>query len=278
MGRTAGGAIRGLAFALCISLPALQPADAGPIRDRIYQADKGWPAPPAWTGTPPSPASFRTADGLALSGYYWPGTSGRIILYFHGNAGNQTDAAHYAEPLAGKGDALLIASYRGYGGNPGKPDEAGLFADGRAALAEARRLGFADDHIYLFGYSLGAAVALQLAAETKVGGIVTLGAFTSLAAAAPKGTGWLMPDRYDNIAAITRITSPILLFHSKEDEVIPYASGAKLYAAAHAPKQFGTIRRSPHRTDMNAVAPVVTRAVAAMASGEFASLPPGGPE
>jgi fermentation-respiration switch protein FrsA (DUF1100 family) len=270
--------IRELAFALCACLPALQSADAGPIRDRIYQIDKGWPAPPAWTGAPPSPASFRTADELTLSGYYWPGTSGRIIIFFHGNAGNQTDAAHYAEPLAGKGDALLIASYRGYGGNPGKPDEAGLFADGRAVLAEARRRGFADDHIYLFGYSLGAAVALQLAAETKVGGVVTLGAFTSLAAAAPKGTGWLLPDKYDNVSAIGRITSPILLFHSKEDEVIPYALGAKLYAAAHEPRQFGTIRRSPHRTDMTIVAPVAARAVAAMASGEFAGLAPAGPE
>jgi fermentation-respiration switch protein FrsA (DUF1100 family) len=270
--------IRGLALAMCIGLPVVQAADAGLIRDRIYQIDKGWPAPPAWKGTPPSPAAFRTTDGLTLTCYYWPGTSGRIVIFLHGNAGNQTDAAHYVEPLAGKGDALLVASYRGYGGNPGKPDEAGLFTDGRAALAEARRLGFADDHIYLFGYSLGAAVALQLAAETKVGGVITLGAFTTLKDAAPKGTGWLLPDRYDNIAAIARISSPILLFHSKADDVIPYALGVRLYAAAHDPRQFGTIRGSPHRVDMNVVAPVVLRAVTAMASGEFANMPASRPE
>jgi fermentation-respiration switch protein FrsA (DUF1100 family) len=261
--------IRAAAFATLALMAVAAPAEAGLIRDQIYQIDKGWPAPAPWQGEPPRPVRYLLPDKSALTGWYWPGTSGRIIIFFHGNGGNQEIAAHYAEPLAGKGDAVLIASYPGYGGNPGKPSETALRMAARAALAEAHAQGFADAQVYLFGYSLGAAVAIGLAGEAPVGGVITVGAFTRLADVSPKGTGWLLPDKFDNLAAIGRLHSPLLMFHATDDEVVPYPLGTRLFAAAAEPKQFGTLTGSPHRTDMTRLAPVILRAVAAMAAGDL---------
>jgi uncharacterized protein len=264
--------VRRAAAALLLAAGLATAAPAGLIRDRIYPADQGWPDEPAWIAPAPQAVRYATADGLTLSSWYWPGDSKRLLIFFHGNAGNQTIAAHYVEPLRAGGDALLVASYRGYGGNPGKPSEAGLFADGAAILAQAHALGFTDDRIVLVGYSLGAAVALHLGTQEKVAGVITIGAFTTLPAVAPKAVGFLIPDRYDNVASIARLQAPVVLFHGSQDDVVPYKLGQTLYAAARVPKRFVTMNGAPHRVPMEMLAPYLLKAADAIRAGDLQKL------
>lgn len=206
---------------------------AGTIRDRIYQPAALAETPVQFAGEAPQNVNARTADGLDLAGYYWPAEAGNntLVVYFHGNGYNQLVGAARAEPLRKGGHGVLVASYRGYGGNPGTPSEEGLFADAEAWMAKVRELAPEAD-IYLFGHSLGGAVALEMAARHEVAGVATLGTFARLADQAPSIARGVLPDRYDNVAAIRRVSEPVFLLHGTEDRVVALAAGEELAQAA----------------------------------------------
>lgn len=231
---------------------------------RIYRPDPLPTGVVAWHGAPPVEVEVETADGLTLRGYYWaPSIPGaELIVFFHGNAGNRTSAAQMAEPLAREGKGLLVASYRGFGDNPGTPTEEGLFADGQAFLAKAHSMAPASP-IVLFGYSLGGAVALELAASEKVKGVVTLGAFSALRDVAPRVVGGLLKGIYDNAATIKRVEEPILLLHGSADEVVPYAQAKVLQAAAPRARLL-RVEGAPHRIALDELAPTVWSNIAQM--------------
>ncbi|HEV2818367.1 MAG TPA: alpha/beta hydrolase [Allosphingosinicella sp.] len=235
---------------------------AGMVRERIYRPEPIAADRPAWQGAAPRPVSARTADGLVLHGYYWPPAAGSrdILIFFHGNAGNRETAARMAEPLARHGAGLLVASYRGYGGNPGRPSEAGLIADGAAFAALARQLQ-GEGRLYLVGWSLGGAVALQLAGRIPVDAVATLGAFSRLADAAPAAARPFLPDRFDNLAAIGRVAAPVYLFHGTSDEVVPYAQAARLRAASGGRATIVTIAGGGHRPDLARLADTIWQAL-----------------
>lgn len=247
---------------LIILLALLLAGCSGIVRDRIYRPDPAPAVAPAWAGTAPQAVSARTADGLEIGGYYWPpdGAPRDILMFFHGNAGNRERAAQIAAPLRRPGSGLLVASYRGFGGNPGSPDEAGLMADGVAFLALARRLQ-PGSKVHLFGWSLGGAVALQLAAREDVDGVVTLGAFTRLRDVAPSIARGMLPDRFDNLAAIAGVREPVFLFHGTDDQVVPYSSAAQLEAASGGHATMVTLTGAGHHIDFRSIADVVWRAL-----------------
>ena len=159
--------------------------------------------------------------------------------------------------------SLLVASYRGYGGNPGSPSEAGLYADARAFLSLARRLA-PGSRIYLLGFSLGAAPALHGAAEEEVAGVITLGAFTGLADIAPPLARNMLPDRFDNRASIARVDEPILLIHATNDEVVPFAQAEALRALAPRGARLLRLQGAGHAADFGALAPMVWDNIRAM--------------
>ena len=248
---------------LCVIAAVMLAGCASVVRDRIYQPSALSDTPVSFVGSAPRDVSVTTADGMVLQGYYWAptGPARDLVVYFHGNGFNQLVGAARAEPLTGGGHGVLVASYRGYGGNPGSPSEDGLFADGDAWMAKAEEL-VPDGRRFVFGHSLGGAIALEMAGRHDVDGVATLGAFSSLSAVAPAVARGLLPDQYDNLSAIGRVTAPVFLFHGTDDETVPFAEGEKL-AALGAGRGNVTLLPLPsgkHHVAMDKLAPFVWKA------------------
>lgn len=185
-----------------------------------------------------------TADGLALEGWWCPPPSGRpTVLYLHGNGGNIGDRDGKMRRLVDRGYGVLMAGYRGYGGNPGKPTEAGLIADARAWLATLEAVGVPVGMVVLYGESLGSGVAVALATERAVAGVVLEAPFTAIADIAAERY-WFAPvralvrDPFDSAGRIAALRAPLLIVHGTEDSVVPFAHGRRLFEVAVEPKRF----------------------------------------
>jgi fermentation-respiration switch protein FrsA (DUF1100 family) len=194
------------------------------------------------------PVDLTTADGLTLLAWYRPPPRARdpVLVLFHGNAGHIGYRGYKVRPYLDASFGVLLVEYRGYGGNPGRPSEQGLYADGRAALDFLDRQGVLPDRLVLYGESLGGGVAVRLASERAggraVGAVVLEAPFTSIAAVAQRHyfylpAYWLVKDRYDIEAQIAAIGAPLFVFHGERDGVVPIGFGRALHAAAVEPKE-----------------------------------------
>ena len=186
-----------------------------------------------------------TADGERLHGWFVPHPSARATLLFaHGNAGNISHRLESIRLFHDLGLAVLIFDYRGYGLSSGTTTEQGTYRDADAVwhyLVDER--GIPPGAVVLFGRSLGAAVIADLAARTHPGAVILESAFTSVPDMAARlypwlPVRWLASYRYDNAGKIREITAPVQLIHSRDDEIIPFSQGERLYAAANEPKRF----------------------------------------
>jgi uncharacterized protein len=196
---------------------------------------------------------FESADGTTLFGWYCPVEKPRaIMLYAHGNAGNITylwpDLRFLTERLH---VSVFAFDYRGYGRSNGVPSENGLIEDARAARRWlAQRAAVDEREIVLLGRSLGGAVAVDLAAADGARGLILESTFTSLPAVAndalPLWPGMLMFNRYNSLKKIGDYQGPLLIAHGDMDEVVPFAHGQTLFAAANEPKRFVQIVRGDH--------------------------------
>ena len=191
----------------------------------------------------------RTEDGETIHGWYIPAAGARLTLLFsHGNAGN---ISHRLESIAlfnSLGLNVLIYDYRGYGQSSGSISEKGLYMD-VAAMWEVLTVqkGIAANNIVLFGRSLGAAIASHLATKVNAGGVILESPFASV----PEMGARLYPflpvrllSRYrlSNVDHVKLIQCPVLVVHSRDDEIIPFQQGDQVYAAAHEPKTLLAIR------------------------------------
>jgi fermentation-respiration switch protein FrsA (DUF1100 family) len=187
--------------------------------------------------------TLRTGDGEELVAWWKPPEPGRAVLvYFHGNGGTLWNRRHRARALTEAGHGLLLISYRGYSGSTGLPSESGLREDARTAYAyvaqryEAPRIG-------LYGESHGTGVAVRLATERPVGGVILDAPYTSTADIAQL-TYWFVPvrllllDQYPSIDLISQLKAPLLVVHGESDNLIPITFGEKLFGAAPEPKRF----------------------------------------
>ncbi|SAK89549.1 alpha/beta hydrolase fold protein [Caballeronia hypogeia] len=193
---------------------------------------------------------IRTADGLDLTVRYSAPSreSAPTVLLFHGNGEDLTQRGHIALEMIEAGYGVLLAEYRGYGGNPGKPHEAGLYADARAAYAFAAARS---DSIVLHGYSLGSGVAVQLASEAKIDALILEAPFTSIVDVAAKRfplfpVRQLARDRYESLAKIASVDAPILIYGGTADGVIPPAHFQRLFDAARGDKRLALIEDADH--------------------------------
>jgi fermentation-respiration switch protein FrsA (DUF1100 family) len=188
--------------------------------------------------------TLQTADGMRLHGWFIPvGNPRATVLFCHGNAGNISHRLDSIALLNSLGLQVLIFDYRGYGKSEGRPSEKGTYRDVDAAWHYLREVrGLTEAGIIIFGRSLGAAVAADLASRTRPAAVILESAFTSVPDMAAEFYPWLPVRllsryRYDNLGKVARIARPLLLVHSRQDEIIPFAHGERLFGRAREPKQ-----------------------------------------
>jgi fermentation-respiration switch protein FrsA (DUF1100 family) len=186
--------------------------------------------------------TLTTEDGERVVAWYRPAEPGRAtLLYFHGNGGSLLNRRDRAKLLTEGGRGILLASYRGYSGSTGSPSETGLRIDARAAY-DWLATRVPADRIVLYGESLGSGVAVRLATERPVAGLILDAPFTSTADVAGHHYWylpvWLLRDQYRSIDRVHEINAPLLVMHGDCDGVIPIALGERLFEAAPEPKRF----------------------------------------
>jgi len=183
--------------------------------------------------------------------YRVPEKGEKIILYFHGNAGNLGDRAFKFDVFSHSGFGVLAIAYRGYSGSEGKPSEDVLIKDAQMALQFLLTQGYQKKDIILFGESLGSGIATQLAAKHEVAAVVLESPFSSIISVAQKRY-WFAPislllkDKFESIKFAPKILSPVLIIHGTSDGVVPYSEGQKLFAAVNSRKKFLTVEGAGH--------------------------------
>ncbi|HVX10967.1 MAG TPA: alpha/beta hydrolase [Pirellulales bacterium] len=212
------------------------------------QALAGWDLPGV------ERADFAAADGTKLHGWFFTHPEPRaVVLFACGNAGNISyRAERFIEFTQRHRVAFMAFDYRGYGLSEGKPNEAGVLMDARAArkwLAE--RAGVAEREIVLLGESLGGGVMVDLASRDGARGLIVERTFTSLPDVAAAHfplvpVRLLMRNRLDSVNKISDYHGPFLICHGDTDEVIPYELGRKLFDAANEPKRFVALAGITH--------------------------------
>ncbi|MCG8434628.1 MAG: alpha/beta hydrolase [Gammaproteobacteria bacterium] len=188
--------------------------------------------------------TLQTADGETLHAWFIPARNTRaVLLFFHGNAGNISHRLDSIRIFNQLGFDVLIFDYRGYGKSSGTPSEQGTYTDAHTAWQYLReQRGIPENNIILFGRSLGGAVAAQLAAETEPAALILESTFTSVPDMGAKVYPFL-PVRllatlnYNTQEAMKKTQCPVLVIHSREDEIIPFSFGQALYETANAPKK-----------------------------------------
>ncbi len=200
-------------------------------------------------------AQLVTEDGVTLHAWLLPLPGARrTVLLFNGNAGNMSFRLDRAAQMQRRlGVSVLLFDYRGYGRSGGSPDEAGTYRDARAAYRWAvETKAVPPRELVLFGESLGAAVAVQLALEQPAGALVLESAFTSIPDMARAAYPFLPPvgplirTRYDTLAKVPRLALPLLVLHGERDEIVPIGQGRRVFEAAGGPKRFFAIRGAGH--------------------------------
>jgi hypothetical protein len=203
-------------------------------------------------------AWFEAADGTKLHGWYVPCEHAKAaVLFAHGNGGNLTHRADLLRALHARVHvSVLIFDYRGYGRSQGKPSEAGILADARAARAWlAAREKIEPRDLVMMGESLGGAVAVDLAAHKGARALVLQSTFSSLPDVAAHHypwlpTHWLMRTRLDSCGKIGRYHGPLLQAHGDADTIVPIQFGRRLFEAANEPKQFVVMHGHDHNESL----------------------------
>lgn len=205
-------------------------------------------ATPGMVGLAYEPVKIVTDDGVELDGWFLPAENSRgVLLFFHGNAGN---ISHRLDSLKIFNDlrlSTLIFDYRGFGRSQGKVSEEGTYRDAEAVWRYLIEQNIPAEKIVVFGRSLGAAIAAYLSSRHTPGALIIETGFVSVPDLAAKLYPWL-PARwlarfgYNTGAYLGGAGCPVLLVHSPDDEIVPFAQGRKLFELANEPKRFLQIR------------------------------------
>lgn len=212
----------------------------------VFQPTKELPYNPGDIGLEYEKVQIKTPDNLILSAWYIPAKKAEFtILFCHGNGGNMSHRLDSLNIFNELGLNCLIFDYRGYGTSGGKPTEEGIYIDTRTAydwLVNEKKIS--PENIIFFGRSIGGSVAAHLANNVKVKGLILESCFTSYADIGQKFYPY-MPVKllakysFNTFEYVKKLECPILVIHSRSDELIPFEFGLRLYEqAANEPKEF----------------------------------------
>ena len=206
---------------------------------RVFLPDATMAGTPDGVGLAYQAVELNTMDGETLAAWFLPqpSTNAPVLLLAHGNNGNISTRLALLALLHRSGAALLIFDYRGYGESSGSPSEAGTYADALAAwlyLTETRRI--APQRIVIHGRSLGGPVAAWLAAQVEPAGLILESTFTDMTALGEHHYPWLPVRligklRYPTLDYLAGVQAPVLVIHSPDDELVPFAHGKALHSA-----------------------------------------------
>lgn len=203
---------------------------AGLQRSLVYFPDPGQVPPAAEVLPGARDVVLQTEDGLELGAWLVPAERGQdrelAVLYAPGNGGNRAGRAGLAQELSHRGFTVLLVDYRGYGGNPGSPDEDGLAADALAASRALEEEGFAPERTIYLGESLGTGVVAALASRRPPAGMVLRSPFTDLADVGAHHYPWLpvrllLRDRFPVLDHVRDSAVPVTVIRASRDSVIP---------------------------------------------------------
>ena len=203
-------------------------------RRLVYFPDPA--SPPLMPGA--QAVELHTSDGLSLGAWHIP-SSDYTVLVANGNAGNRAARAPLASALAAAGFGVLLFDYRGYGGNPGSPNEDGMALDVRAARRFLVDAGVRPDRLLYFGESLGAAVVAQLATEHPPAGLLLRSPFVDLASVGQAHYPFLpvrmlLRDRFPVLDHVRPLNVPTTVVYGTADTVVPPAQSSEVAKAARA--------------------------------------------
>ena len=218
-------------------------------RANLYFPTRTLEAAPDEIGLAYQDVFLTASDGVKLHGWFIPSAArGRAVLFFHGHAGNISHRLQTIAILHRLGLAALMIDYRGYGRSGGRPSEEGLYRDAEAAYDWLRARPEIDpSSIVAFGRSLGGAVAVELARRRTVSALIVESAFSSTADIGREVLPFLpvrllVTQRFDSIAKVGSLAVPKLFIHARQDEIIPFSHGERLFRAAAEPKRFVALR------------------------------------
>lgn len=217
----------------------------------VYQPVRELQMNPGSIGLVYEDVTFETDDEILLTGWFIPEkTAEKTVLFCHGNGGNISHRLDSIRIFHELGLNTFIFDYRGYGRSAGKPTEKGTYKDADAAwryLVDAR--GVLPRNIIVFGRSLGGSLAAWVAANHSPGALILESSFISIPELGASLYPWLpvrMLSRfkYDTLSRLKEIRCPVLVVHSRDDELIPFDHGQALFDAAREPKDFLVIEGS----------------------------------
>ena len=194
--------------------------------------------------------SIPVSGGDTIHGWYFKSPhkdkigAGKAVILCHGNAGNISHRLETVEFIVNQGADILLWDYRGYGKSSGSPTEQNCYDDAVACFQWMQNSrGLVARDIIVFGRSLGGAIAIELAGRVENGGLMVESSFTSAADMGRKmfpflPIGWLLRYKFDSLDKVGSLRVPIVVAHSRDDEIISYEMGRRLFDAAPEPKRF----------------------------------------
>jgi fermentation-respiration switch protein FrsA (DUF1100 family) len=219
---------------------------------QVYAPSGELAADPASLRRPFEEVSLKSPDGVRLHGWFFPAKPGAprshlALLLLHGNKGNITHRLHFYQAWLELGLNILTFDYRGYGQSEGTPGEEGTYTDAQTALAWLRNRGFSRQHLVVLGKSLGGGVGTELALREPVAGLILQSTFTSIPDIGEELFPWIPVRRwhrihYDTIRKLPRIQTPVLIAHSRTDDLVGFHHAERNFEAARSPKVFLEIR------------------------------------
>lgn len=195
---------------------------------------------------------LKTPDGERVVAWYGKARPGQpTLLYFHGNGGSLAIRAERIRRFMGEGWGVYMMTYRGYGGSSGVPTEVDNVADARLAYGALVLEGVAPTSIIAYGESLGSGIAVRIAVERPVAGLILDAPYTSIVDVAARAYPFLpvralLTDRYETSKYIANVKVPLLILHGQRDGVVPVAMGRELAQLANEPKRLVIFPNGSH--------------------------------